>query len=322
MNNKPTAPLLQSRDPERPPVSPMTVAALLTALYVVLLSAYIIISSTFAALASTSIEHLERIEMFKGIAFVLVTGGGFFALTFFVMRRIARQELQILRQQGALVASEGKAMAGIFATSIAHDMKNLLAVAHGYMSLLKEDLRRIGKKNEAERMAAAVENIADLATKLLSVGRSGSPGHKQQIDLADLVRRIVAFAPTHMKVRRCRLSTKLDQVPLLGVNESLLSRCLMNLILNAAEATGGEGIIEVRLTRAADVVYLEVHDNGPGVPVEIRQIIFDPFYSSKPDGSGLGLLSVKVCAEEHGGMAEVVESDLGGACFRMSFPLK
>jgi signal transduction histidine kinase len=102
--------------------------------------------------------------------------------------------------------------------------------------------------------------------------------------------------------------------------ESLLARMIFNLILNAAEATGKGGKIEIRLRRAESMVCLEVHDNGPGIPVDMRQKVFDPFYTSKPNGTGLGLLSVRMCAVEHHGTVTVTDSDLGGACFIVTLP--
>ncbi|MBN2559989.1 MAG: histidine kinase, partial [Phycisphaerae bacterium] len=63
-----------------------------------------------------------------------------------------------------------------------------------------------------------------------------------------------------------------------------------------------------------------VHDSGLGVAPELRQAVFEPFYSTKPAGNGLGLLSVRAGAIAHGGTVEVTESELGGACFTVSIP--
>jgi len=70
-----------------------------------------------------------------------------------------------------------------------------------------------------------------------------------------------------------------------------------------------------------DEAIVEVHDDGPGVPLAQRSKIFAPFHTTKEVGSGLGLVSVKVCAEQHGGRVVVSESDLGGACFRVTLPI-
>ena len=64
-------------------------------------------------------------------------------------------------------------------------------------------------------------------------------------------------------------------------------------------------------------MFVEVNDDGPGIPERDKAAIFDAFYTSKPHGLGLGLVSVKVCAEAHGGSVEVFRSDLGGAAFRV-----
>ena len=100
----------------------------------------------------------------------------------------------------------------------------------------------------------------------------------------------------------------------------MLSMMLLNLILTAADATRGRGRIDVSLRRGDSEVVLEVNDDGPGVPAERRGTIFDAFYSSKAHGTGLGLLTVKVSAEEHGGLVAVDDSELGGARFRVSLP--
>ena len=105
------------------------------------------------------------------------------------------------------------------------------------------------------------------------------------------------------------------------LDEVLVDRMILNLVLNAADATKGAGKIDLRIRRKDRQVILELHDNGPGVPDQAREAIFDPFYSSKTNGLGLGLLSVRACAEAHGGSVEVKPSDLGGACFRITLPL-
>jgi C4-dicarboxylate-specific signal transduction histidine kinase len=68
---------------------------------------------------------------------------------------------------------------------------------------------------------------------------------------------------------------------------------MLNLILNAADATNGNGKIHIRLWQSDGQVHLEVHDNGPGIPPEMRDRVFEPLYTSKPDGTGLGLVSVR-----------------------------
>ena len=96
---------------------------------------------------------------------------------------------------------------------------------------------------------------------------------------------------------------------------------LLNLLLNASEATGGQGRVHLKIAESGESVSFEVHDNGPGIPAQVRDRVFDPFFTTKTEGHGLGLLSVQACAEAHGGMAEVGSStELGGALFRVLLP--
>ena len=95
----------------------------------------------------------------------------------------------------------------------------------------------------------------------------------------------------------------------------------MNLILNAAESMEGHGRILVRLEEDGHNLCLSVEDEGPGVPDEISELIMNPFFTTKQEGNGLGLLSLKIFTEQHRGKTEIFRSDLGGACFRIKFPV-
>ena len=100
----------------------------------------------------------------------------------------------------------------------------------------------------------------------------------------------------------------------------LVHRIVSNLLVNAGEAKGGRGVIEVVVDERGDKVVLEVHDDGPGVPPERRAGLFDAPTSTKAQGSGLGLFSVRACVQGLGGTVAVGESPLGGACFRVELP--
>lgn len=90
-------------------------------------------------------------------------------------------------------------------------------------------------------------------------------------------------------------------------------------MVNAAEALDGQGQVEVRLRQdQPGVAVLEVHDDGPGVPEELRHRIFDALYTTKPQGTGLGMIAVRACASAHGGAVALEQSPLGGALFRLS----
>jgi two-component system sensor histidine kinase HydH len=303
------------------PLHPFTLALLLSLLYVVLSGAYIVFSGVIAAGLSENVHELERVETAKGLIFVFATGALFFALSFAVLRRISKQEIRVIQQKSALLESERRAMVGIFAASIAHDIANILIVARGNLRMMEDDLRNEREKSDAvATLRRSLEELKVLTRRLVSIEHERIPADAGDFELDQLVREIVSLARSHMNVRTCALRVTANDPVTIHGNRSMLGMLLLNLILNAADATRARGKIDVSLRRLDSEAVLEVQDDGPGVPVERRATIFDAFYSSKAHGTGLGLLTVKVCAEEHGGAVSVSDSDLGGACFRVTLP--
>ena len=100
---------------------------------------------------------------------------------------------------------------------------------------------------------------------------------------------------------------------------SLVVQALDNLIVNAAEATDGQGRIQVHLRKpSARVAVIEVHDDGPGVPDDLRHRVFETLYTTKSHGTGLGMVAVRGCASAHHGTVDIDRSHLGGALFRLT----
>jgi signal transduction histidine kinase len=122
-------------------------------------------------------------------------------------------------------------------------------------------------------------------------------------------------------VKNCDLHAPAPTGAHLQGNPLAIQNMLFNLVLNAGQATGGRGRIDVRVENSAEAVTLAVHDDGPGVPDEKVRRVFDAFYSTRGEGHGLGLVAVTACAELHGGSVRVERSDLGGACFEVELPL-
>ena len=307
---------------EQPLVRPSRFAAFLAGAYIAFSSLYIYVSSRVAAKTSATVQDLERVEILKGILYIVLTGVGLYFLAWTLVRQVARQESKLARQRAHLVAWERRAAAATFAASAAHDINNVLTVAGG-------DVHRIAgaqalsprEKESTRRLETAIVEISKLADDLLRLGRLGAGGSVEMVDLRHIVRESVEFARSHDRVRHCNLAFFAPASVLVRVDTSTLVQSLLNLIINAADAAGPGGHIAVRVLQQEDEAIVEVHDDGPGVPLAQRSKIFEPFHTTKEVGSGLGLVSVKVCAERHGGRVVVSDSDLGGACFRVTLPI-
>lgn len=296
------------------------VAAGLTVAYLILCYGYILLSSLLAAHWAQDLEHLQAYEQAKGLVFIVVTGLVFYTFAWRMLLRAEARERELLRSREALSRTEHKALAGAMACSIAHDLNNTLTVAGASVDLLADGVPTEARRPELRQLSRAIADMGALSTRLLNLGREGMPSDFSTRDLAEVVRQAVAFARSHRMVKGCVVEVEApDGVPL-RVSAILVGQLILNLLINAAEATGGRGRLRVVVARGeTGGGVIEVHDNGSGIPVEARDRLFTPFATTKPHWTGLGLLSVKVAAEQHGGGVTIGESPLGGALLRVTF---
>ncbi|HEY7026786.1 MAG TPA: HAMP domain-containing sensor histidine kinase [Gemmatimonadales bacterium] len=303
--------------------SPGLIALALALGYVVLCGLYIEWSTRLAARWAGSVHELAVYEIAKGLTFVAVTGALFYVATYLLLKRIAAQEEKLRHNESTLVAADRKAMAGVFAGAVAHDIGNTLTVANSAIGWLED------ASMSSEERAAAVSDLKRASLELSQLSRrlvllhggTRTPIPATSVPLAPVIKESVRFAQSHSKVRSCKFTYALDETARATIVPLTLGRIMLNLILNAADATNGSGKIHIRLWQSDGRVHLEVHDNGPGIPPEMRERVFEPLYTSKPDGTGLGLVSVKAAVtDELLGEISVIDSPFGGACFRISLP--
>ncbi|WP_319405355.1 HAMP domain-containing sensor histidine kinase [uncultured Desulfosarcina sp.] len=302
-------------------IKPARMAALVAGAYFIFSIIYIYVSSHFAASIVLSKEQLEHVELYKGFLFVLITALLLFAVLFLLFQRLHRKEQAIEKQRDTIVAASKQAAAGLFASSVAHDLNNILTVSQYDLEQLSESSEiTASDKKHVERLEKVNNQIRDFSNRLADVSGKHLSSGIRKIDVASEVAVALKLASTHTKVKHCSIKSDLPEKCFAAADESLLHRALLNLILNAGEANGGRGQIFVKLSEDAEYIQIEVHDDGPGIPSEERDRILEPFYTTKPDGSGLGLLSVRYCSEIHGWTLNFGTSHLGGACVHMIIP--
>jgi signal transduction histidine kinase len=290
--------------------------------YIVLCGLYIEWSTSLAARWAGSVQQLAVYEIAKGLTFVAVTGVLFYLVTFLLLKRIAAQEDRLRQNEHTLITADRKAMAGVFAGAVAHDIGNTLSVANSAISWLEDPSMSTEERAAAvSDLKQASQELTQLTRRLLLLQGARTLAPVNNGPLTPVIKESIRFAQTHPRVRACRFTFALDDSAHGTFAPLTVGRIMLNLILNAADATNGNGKIHIRLWQSDGQVHLEVHDNGPGIPPEMRNRVFEPLYTSKPDGTGLGLVSVKVAVEEElGGEISVIDSPFGGACFRISLP--
>lgn len=276
---------------------------------------YILVSSRLAASLTPTIGDLALVETIKGLLFIAVTSLLVFVTSWRSLRAQAEAAASLARQRAALVSAERMALAGVTAAAVAHDANNLLTALIGEV--------------EAARDAhdpAALDEAHATATKLIQLHRQlaragvAQEGAASRCDVSEAAHRIAHTMRLHPALHGCAISVFAPAPAHVLASTVSLDQVLTNLIVNAGDATDRHGRVEIRVTTTPDTVRLEVHDDGPGVPVERRATLFTALTTTKAHGTGLGLYSARACAQAAHGQIGVDDSPLGGACFWVTWP--
>lgn len=211
--------------------------------------------------------------------------------------------------------------AGRMAAELAHEVRNPLGSLELFASMLHEDLEdRPAQRDMAEEVLKGVRRLSSTVTRLLSAVR-GSGMRRGWCDLAALARDGMQFVAPIAQARQIVLTAPAaDESLRVQADAEALHQALLNLLGNALDVTPAGGRIDVRVHAGDQEVALEVHDSGPGVPLALRERIFEPLFTTRDGGTGLGLAVVERVAMDHGGRADAGDSPLGGAVLRLRFP--
>ncbi|MDT8421788.1 MAG: HAMP domain-containing sensor histidine kinase [Desulfuromonadales bacterium] len=232
-----------------------------------------------------------------------------------------RRELD--RANAALARQQALAEVGKFSMTVAHEIKNPLAIIKGSLDILKKDGPiDPGMKN---RMAGFIdgelERINRLVEDFLQFARPRPPALQAMPvgSLVDsLVQRVTLMDPG---VRIDRGHPDEEAGLTLSGDPFLLERALLNIVRNAIETSGDRGGVCFSVVCAESELIFTVLDDGPGIDDEVLPLIFEPFFSTKSKGTGLGLAIAKDVVEAHGGSITVASHEGGGACFSVRLPV-
>ncbi len=243
-------------------------------------------------------------------------------------------EEQILRQAAELQRAAQLSFVGELAAGLAHEIKNPLAGIQGAVDILirrrdKNDPEREaleGMRHEVQRIDQTVRALLDRARPRLVSVRATS--------LADIVGRAVNLARAQLNSAEDGSTIDIDFEPpaeplIVPLDPAQIEDAVLNLIINAIEAVDRDGKVRVRVARAQndradefeEVAVVEIWDNGRGIGKEDLNRVFNPFFTMRKDGTGLGLPAVRRIARAHGGRVEV-KSELGqGSTFTLYLKL-
>ncbi len=211
---------------------------------------------------------------------------------------------------------------GTLAAGMAHEIRNPLGAIGGAVEILEKDYGPDHPKREfVEILRNEIQRLNRVASKYLDFARP-QPPDLRPLDVNGAVRGAIELLEKSAGRASVRVECRLDaRLPAALADPSLVKQALVNLVLNGIQAMPGGGVLEVGTARVRAGVEIAVRDHGAGLPPGDVERIFEPFFSSRPGGIGLGLAISRRIAEAHGGRLTAELPEGGGAMFRLVLPL-
>ncbi len=281
----------------------------------------LLVAGTHDALVSAGV--LKNVYLLQiAMLVVVVSVGGALTSRFVVSARALEASARKLAQaHEELVKHERLAALGQLAATIAHEVRNPLAVVFNAVA----GLRRAPQDSADHDALLGIvqeeaERLRDMVSDLLEFARPRAPV-LAPAKLEALVGGAVEAALRASGAKDEDVAMDVDgEVPPFVCDEQLVRQAIINLVSNALQADERRGPVRVTVADRGAAVTIRVADDGRGVPQELRDRIFTPFFSTRPTGTGLGLAVVQRSAETHGGEIAVTTTPGGGATFELRLP--
>lgn len=226
------------------------------------------------------------------------------------------------RSRDDLIRAAKLAVVGEMAAIMAHEVRTPLGILSSSAEMLQREPHLSPEGREmANFVLSETDRLNRLVSTLLECARPRSPLFQEQ-DVHTVVQRAVDLLAQRAARRRIDISTDLHASPsTLQCDGEQLVQVFLNLLLNALQMLPEGGQIRVRTATEGEQCVIEVTDNGPGISSHDQDRVFDPFFTTREDGMGLGLTVVQQIVKLHGGDITVRNNRAGGAMFRCVFPL-
>jgi PAS domain S-box-containing protein len=225
---------------------------------------------------------------------------------------------EIVELHNRIKLQENFAALGEMSAGIAHEFKNSLATIVGYAQMSLQEADVITLQSYAREIHKESQALSHMVTDFLNFARPVLTSINQ-VDLAGLLENTIAdlrnLRPGNYDVR-----FKTSGSAVAPCDATLMRQSFLNLLINAVEAIGPQGIIDVSIVKSGGFVRIAIHDNGHGIPDDVRKKIFIPFFTTKTQGTGLGLSLVQKIVLAHNGRIEVRSTPGAGTQFTVTVP--
>ena len=227
-----------------------------------------------------------------------------------------------LRLERELAERERLASLGRMAATVAHEIKNPLSAIKSIAQVMRED-QQFNREYERDLrlIVGETDRLSQSVTQLLSFARKESAA-EQPLSVDELLHSVVHLFQANAREQGVSLECEIrSDTMLTGKCVSALRDAVSNLLLNALQATPSGGQVKLVADAGDDELTIAVEDSGAGVPADLRERIWEPFFTTRQRGTGLGLAIVRKRVQEVGGSALLVASNGRGAVFHLRLPL-
>ncbi len=225
-------------------------------------------------------------------------------------------------------AAEKRDLLARLLARLAHEIRNPLSSLDIHVQLLEEDLGTLAPQTR-DQLTSRLEIIHGELHRLESIVgnflRLAGPSalDLEPVEIQNVITHVCELLRPEAASREIEiLPTVQGTLPQLMADPVRLTQALMNMVINAMQAVEHKGRIEVNARSSADGIHISVRDNGPGIPPEKLAAIFDPYFTTKAEGNGLGLWIAQQIVSAHGGRVQAQNAPDRGAIFTMSLPVQ
>jgi len=233
------------------------------------------------------------------------------------VRRLS-DELEIKNRE--LARKNRLADLGEVASYVAHEVRNHLVPVSLYLNLLERRCEDDSSNLDViKKVSSCVKALESTVSDLLNFAADPTPS-MQSTRLDQLIGDVVESLQEQLSAQHIKTEIDVPNDATVFVDQEMTRSVLLNLVFNAMDAMPDGGEIVVTAVNSAGGVELEVADSGPGLSDDVRDHLFEPFYTTKRDGTGLGLAVVEQIVRAHGAQISVMNCPEGGAAFTLHFP--
>jgi signal transduction histidine kinase len=240
--------------------------------------------------------------------------------------KLHRETQLLLELEEQLGAAQKLSALGQLSASLAHEIKNPLSSIKGTAEILLDEFPKDHPKREfVEILLKETTRLNNTVEEVLQFSRQGIAGREKEDTETETISQVIDRVGNLLASQLRRKSITLsvagrEEGKALPVAGEKLSQVFLNIILNAIDVVPAKGEIIVETQKISGGYTVAVKDNGPGIPDDIKEKIFDPFYTTKEGGTGLGLSISKKIVESYGGTLTLSDAEQGGACFIVFLP--